>query len=86
MTRPAARRCPAATSPTIPYAPHGHEGTAAHLRRESLKRIDDDIDILKSYLKTEDAPKAAVEALEDLTIDQHKGWKAAMEKVRKALE
>lgn len=55
------------------------------VRRESLKRIDDDIDILKAYLKTEAAPKAAIEVLEDLTIDQHKSWKAAIEKVKKAL-
>jgi hypothetical protein len=55
------------------------------VRRESLKRIDDDIDILKTYLKTEDAPKAAIEALEDLTIDQQKSWKATIEKVKKAL-
>jgi hypothetical protein len=27
------------------------------VRRESLKRIDDDVDILKSYLKTQGAPK-----------------------------
>jgi hypothetical protein len=55
------------------------------VRRDSLKRLDDDIDILKSYLKAEDAPKAAVEALEELTIDHHESWKAAMEKVKKAL-
>jgi hypothetical protein len=56
------------------------------VRRESLKRIDDDIDILKSYLRTEDAPKAAIEALETLTVDQHVNWKKAIEKVKKALE
>jgi hypothetical protein len=56
------------------------------VRRESLKRIDDDIDILKTYLKTEDSADAAIEALEDLTIDQHKSWKAAIEKVKKALK
>jgi hypothetical protein len=56
------------------------------VQEENLQRVDDDLDILKSYLKTEDAPKAAVEALENLTIDLHKGWKAAIEKVKKALE
>ena len=55
------------------------------VRREDLKRLDDDIDNLKSYLRTEDAPKAAVEALEDLNIDAHKGWRAAIDKVKKAL-
>jgi hypothetical protein len=56
------------------------------VRRESLKRIDDDIDILKTYLKTVGVPDAAIEALEDLTIDQHRSWKAATEKVKKALK
>jgi hypothetical protein len=56
------------------------------VRRESLKRIDDDGDILKSYLKTEGAPKATIEALEDLTIDQHKSWKTAVDRIKKLLE
>jgi hypothetical protein len=30
------------------------------VRRESLKRLDDDIDILKTFLKAEDASKAAM--------------------------
>jgi hypothetical protein len=34
------------------------------VRRESLQRIDDDIDTLKSYLKTQGAPKATIEVLE----------------------
>jgi hypothetical protein len=42
------------------------------VQRDSLKQSEDDIDILKAYLKTQRAPKAAIEALEDLTIDQHK--------------
>jgi hypothetical protein len=56
------------------------------VRRESLKRLDDDIDILKTYLKAEDAPKAAIDALEALTVDQLKSWKAAIEMMKKALE
>jgi len=56
------------------------------VRRESLKRIDDDIDILKSYLKTEHAPKAAIEALEGIPIDQHVSWKKAVDQIRKLLE
>jgi len=55
------------------------------VRRESLKRIDDDIDILKRYLQTEDEPKAAIQALESLTIYQQKSWRAAIDKVKKAL-
>jgi len=37
-----------------------------------VQRLDDDLDILKAYLKTEHAPKTAIEGLEDLTVDQHK--------------
>jgi hypothetical protein len=36
--------------------------------RESLKQSDDDIDILKAYLKTS-AHKAAIEVREGLTIE-----------------
>jgi hypothetical protein len=39
------------------------------VQRDSLKQSDDDIDILKAYLKTQRAPRAAIEALEDLTVD-----------------
>ena len=55
------------------------------VQRDSLKQSDDDIDILKAYLKAERAPKAAIEALEDLTVDQHKAWKIAVGKIKKAL-
>jgi hypothetical protein len=55
------------------------------VQRDSLKQSDDDIDILKAYLKTQRAPKAATEALEDLTVDQHKAWKIATGKIKKAL-
>lgn len=53
------------------------------VQRDSLKQSEDDIDILKAYLKTHRAPKAAIEALEDLTVDQHKAWKIAIEKIKK---
>ena len=55
------------------------------VQRETLKQSDGDIDILKAYLKTQHAPKAAIEALEDLTIDQHKAWKIALGKIKKVL-
>jgi hypothetical protein len=55
------------------------------VQQESLERLDGDIDILKSYLKTQRAPKAAIEALEDLTVEQHVSWKKAVEKVKKTL-
>ena len=46
----------------------------AAVQEENLKRLDDDIDILKSYLKTQHAPKAAIEILEGLTVEQHVSW------------
>jgi hypothetical protein len=56
------------------------------VQRDSLKQSDDDIDVLKAYLKTKRAPKAAIEVLEDLAVDQHKAWKIAIGKIRKVLE
>jgi hypothetical protein len=56
------------------------------VQAEHLRRLDDDIDILKAYLKTQDAPKAAIEILEGLTIEQHVSWKKAVERTKKLLE
>jgi hypothetical protein len=56
------------------------------VRRESLQRLDDDIDILKAYLKMQSAPKAAIEALEGLTVEQHVIWRKAVERIEKLLE
>jgi hypothetical protein len=58
----------------------------ATVQEENLKRLDDDIDILKSYLKTQHAPKAAIEALEDLTVEQHVSWKKAVDRIKKLPE
>jgi hypothetical protein len=55
------------------------------VQRDDLRQSDDDIDILKAYLKTQRAPKEAIEALEGLTIDQHKAWKIAVGKIKKVL-
>ena len=55
------------------------------VQRESLKQSDDDIDILKAYLKTQRAPKEVIDSLEDLTVDQHKAWKIALGKIKKVL-
>src|ERR1700746_2210236 len=41
------------------------------VQKENLRRLDDDLDILKAYLKSQHAPKAAVEALERLTVGHH---------------
>ncbi len=56
------------------------------VRVENLQRSDDDIDILKAYLKTQHAPKAAIEMLESLTVEQHVGWKKAVDRIKKVLE
>jgi hypothetical protein len=58
----------------------------ATVKEENLKRVDDDVDILKSYLKTQHAPKAAIEALEGLTVEQHVSWKKAVERIKKLLK
>jgi hypothetical protein len=58
----------------------------ATVKEENLKRLDDDLDILKAYLKTQHAPKAAVEALEGLTVEQRVSWKKAEDRIRKLLE
>jgi hypothetical protein len=58
----------------------------ATVKEENLKRLDDDIDILKAYLKTQHAPKAAIEALEGLTVEQHVSWKKAVDRIKKLLE
>jgi hypothetical protein len=55
------------------------------VQRDSLKQSDDDIDILKVYLKTQRTPKVAVEALEGLTVDQHKASRIAIGKIKKVL-
>ena len=56
------------------------------VQEENLQRFDDDLDILKAYLKTQHAPKAAIEALEGLTVEQHVSWKKAVERVKKLIE
>jgi hypothetical protein len=58
----------------------------ATVQEENLKRLDDDIDILKSYLKTQHAPKATIDVLEGLNVEQHVSWKTAIERIKKLLE
>ena len=58
----------------------------ATVQRENLERSDDDIDILKAYLKTQHVPRNVIEALEGVTIDQHKSWKKAITEITKLLE
>jgi hypothetical protein len=56
------------------------------VQEKNLRRLDDDLDILKAYLKTQHTPKAAIEALEGLTVDQHVSWKKAVDRIKKLLE
>jgi hypothetical protein len=58
----------------------------ATVQEENLKRLDDDVDILKAYLKTQHAPNTAIEALEGLTVEQHVSWKKAVDRIKKLLE
>jgi hypothetical protein len=55
------------------------------VQRDSLKQSSDDIDILKAYLKTHRAPKAAINVLEGLTVEQHVSWKTAVDRIKKLL-
>jgi hypothetical protein len=55
------------------------------VQEENLQRLDDDIDILKAYLKTQHAPKVAIEVIEGLTVEQHVSWKKAVERIKKLL-
>jgi hypothetical protein len=52
---------------------------------ENLKRLDDDIDILTKYLKTQGAPKAVIDALKDLSSDQQESWKTAVDRIEELL-
>jgi hypothetical protein len=56
------------------------------VKEENLKRLDDDIDILKAYLKTQRAPQAAIEILEGLTVEQHVSWKKAVERLSRCTQ
>jgi hypothetical protein len=61
-------------------------GRIAIVQRENLERSDGDIDILKTYLKAQHVPGKVIEALEGVTIDQHKSWKKAVVHIAKLLE
>jgi hypothetical protein len=58
----------------------------ATVKEENLQRLDDDVDILKAYLKTQRAPETAIEALEGLTVEQHVSWKKAVDRIKKLLD
>jgi hypothetical protein len=56
------------------------------VQQENLQRLDDDIAILTKYVKTQDAPKGVIDALEGLSSDQEKSWKRAVERIEELLE
>jgi hypothetical protein len=57
----------------------------ATIQRESLQRLDDDIAILRKYLATEGASKAAIDALETLNNELHASWQAAVERIEELM-
>ena len=57
----------------------------AIVQGDNLERSDGDIDILKTYLKTQRVPRAVIEALEGMPVDQHKSWKKAVAQITKLL-
>jgi hypothetical protein len=81
--RPTARK-PAKAKPKLDAADLMER--IGNVQRDSLQRLDDDIDILMKYLKTKGAPKAVLDALEDLSSEQHKSWKTAIERIAGQLE
>jgi hypothetical protein len=56
------------------------------VKRENLKRLDDDIEILKAYLKTQKVPKTVITALEGLTVEHDVNWKKAVEKIEELMK
>ena len=61
-------------------------GRIGVVQQENLKRLDDDIDILKAYLKTQGAPRATISTLEGFRIEQHKSWKTAVDRIERLLD
>ena len=85
------RKTPAKTSnPFTQPEPTFDAGKAIEristVQRENLQRLDDDIEILAKYLKTEGVPKAAIFALENMSNEQQEGWKKAIEHIQELLE
>jgi len=56
------------------------------VERENLQRLAEDIAILTKYLKTQNVPKAAVDALEGLRRKQQENWETAVERIEELLE
>jgi Ni,Fe-hydrogenase maturation factor len=56
------------------------------VEHENLQRLAEDIAILTKYLKTQNVPRAAVDALEGLSRKQQESWDTALERIEKLLE
>jgi hypothetical protein len=84
--KPPARTSNPFTSPEPTFDAGEVMERIATVKEENLERLDDDIDILKAYLKTQHAPQAAIEALEGLIVEQHVGWKKAVDRIKRLLE
>jgi hypothetical protein len=56
------------------------------IQRENLQRLDDDIAILKQYLKTEGAPKATAEGLATLSNEVHASWQVPVQHIEGLIE
>ena len=56
------------------------------VERETLQRLGEDIAILTKYLKTQNVPRAAVDALEGLSRKQQESWETALERIEELLE
>src|SRR5438270_11295229 len=49
-----------------------------NVERENLQRLEDDVSILTKYLKAQNVPKTATDALDGLRRKQKESWKAAV--------
>jgi hypothetical protein len=56
------------------------------VQEENLKRLDDDIAILKKYLTTQDVPKGVIGALEGISSKQQEIWRTAIKRIEDLLE
>jgi hypothetical protein len=55
------------------------------VQRENLQRLEDDIAILNKYLKTKDAPKAAIDLLNTLGKEQRDNWQSVVDHIQELL-
>jgi hypothetical protein len=53
--------------------------------RENLQRLDDDVATLTKYLKTEGAPKAAIDLLTTPGKEQRNNWRTAIDRIQELL-